>query len=99
MEIASRRKSIDRMDRELVRLLNQRIAAAIEIGRIKKAGGLPLRDAQRERQIVCRAKRVNGGPLDRHTLESFFKWLLAESRRQTARALNGQMRRNGRTKP
>jgi len=99
MEIASRRKSIDRMDRELVRLLNQRIAIAIEVGRIKKLSGLPLRDVQRERQILQRAKQVNRGPLDRQTLESFFKWLLAESRRQTARALNGHVRRNERTRP
>ncbi|MCL5287820.1 MAG: chorismate mutase [Acidobacteria bacterium] len=90
MEVARRRKRIDAADRALVRLLNQRMRMSIDIGRLKQSRGLPLYDAAREREILRRARRANGGPLDRRALHRFYQWLLAESRRITSRALRTQ---------
>lgn len=83
------RRQIDAVDRELVRLLNKRMRMSIRVGHMKKACGMPLFDKAREREIYRQAARTNGGPLDRQTLTGFYRWLLAQSRRQTRRALNG----------
>lgn len=83
------RRQIDEIDRELVRLLNKRMRMSIRVGHMKKACGMPLFDKAREREIYRQAARTNGGPLDQQTLTGFYRWLLAQSRRQTRRALNG----------
>jgi len=94
MGISAHRKRIDDMDRQLVRLLNRRIRTAIQIGHMKKANGLPLRDLLREKEILRRARRSNAGPLGPRAVETLFRWLLAESRRQASRALAARQARS-----
>lgn len=89
MDVLRSRRCIDAADRALVRLLNQRIKLSIRIGRLKRAHGLPLFDPQRERDILRRARRTNGGPLDARALRAVYRALLGESRRLTRRALKG----------
>ncbi|MGH9815170.1 MAG: chorismate mutase [Candidatus Acidiferrales bacterium] len=83
------RRQIDAVDRALVRLLNRRMGLSIRVGHLKKICGMPLFDKAREREIFRQAALTNGGPLDRRTLIGFYRWLLAQSRRQTRRALIG----------
>lgn len=59
------RTEIDRIDDELVRLLNARARCALEVGRIKHASGAlgDLYRADREAQVLRRARELNTGPL------------------------------------
>jgi chorismate mutase/prephenate dehydratase len=59
------REEIDRIDRELVRLLNARARCALEVGRIKRESGADgdLYRAEREAQVLRRARELNPGPL------------------------------------
>ncbi|MGE3772044.1 MAG: prephenate dehydratase [Gammaproteobacteria bacterium] len=59
------RDEIDRIDRELVRLLNERAKCALEVGRIKQTAGAhgDLYRADREAQVLRRARQLNAGPL------------------------------------
>ncbi len=75
------RAEIDRLDAELVRLLNRRVGLALEIGRLKKAAGLPVLAPGREHLIVRRAVEVNEGPLDRLGVEKILQAIIRESRR------------------
>lgn len=75
------RKSIDLLDTELVRLLNQRAQIASELARVKLARGLPIHDLRREQEILDRICRQNEGPLDSQALISIFRSILRESRR------------------
>jgi len=75
------RDEIDALDAELLGLLNRRAELALEVGRRKVGAGLPLRDPKRERRILERAARENGGPLGRAAVERLFRAILAESRR------------------
>lgn len=56
------RRQIDRLDDRLLNLLVQRLLLARELGLIKRQAGLPLRDAERERQLLERLSR-NGTTL------------------------------------
>ena len=57
MTIDELRQEIDRLDSELLRLINQRADFALKIGEIKKALGLPVYDPAREKKIFQQMKR------------------------------------------
>lgn len=59
------RAEIDAIDAELLRLINARARCAIEIGRIKRAGGATtsLYRAEREAAVLRRVRDNNPGPL------------------------------------
>ena len=50
------RGEIDRVDTELVRLLNERLRLVDAIGAIKRARGLPVRDEAREAELLARIR-------------------------------------------
>ena len=59
------RTRIDEIDRELLRLLNQRAECALEVARIKHDAGLgtDLYRPEREAQVLRRIRSLNPGPL------------------------------------
>ena len=46
------RNRIDVIDDQLVRLLNVRVACAVEVGRLKHEAGLPIYQPEREAQVL-----------------------------------------------
>jgi len=76
MEISDWRKKIDAIDPELVRLLNERAAAAIEIGRIKRNTEMPIREHDRERDVLRNISRANKGPLSNTDLHFIFESIM-----------------------
>ncbi|MDZ7822182.1 MAG: chorismate mutase [Candidatus Marinimicrobia bacterium] len=52
------RKKIDKIDKKLLQLLDERMELAEEIGRIKKARSLPVLDALREEELVKKLKAL-----------------------------------------
>jgi len=75
------RKRIDTIDDQLSRLLNSRSACAVEIGKIKRALGLPVYSPEREAEILERVSRENPGPLDHTAVRRIFERIIDESRR------------------
>lgn len=63
MDISDWRKQIDEIDRKLVELLSQRARAAHEIGKLKRAAGMPIYEPDRERTVFSRVREANQGPL------------------------------------
>jgi len=63
MDIADWRKKIDELDRRLVELLNERAAAAQEIGRLKRNTKMPIYEPDREKVIFENVCKANRGPL------------------------------------
>ena len=53
---------IDRIDKELVELLNRRSEVAVQIGQIKQAQGLDIWSPSREEEVVARAIAASRGP-------------------------------------
>jgi chorismate mutase len=74
------RDEIDRIDEQLVRLLNERSQCAIEIGRIKRDAGLAIYSPSREKQVIEHVTSVNGGPLDADAMRRLFERIIDESR-------------------
>jgi|RhiMetdeSRZDD1v2_1073273.scaffolds.fasta_scaffold633550_2 chorismate mutase len=80
-EIDAWRRRIDAIDEQLMGLLNSRSACAVEIGRIKRALGLPVYSPEREAWILDRVMRENPGPLDATAVRRVFERIIDESRR------------------
>lgn len=89
-EVVAWRRRIDSIDEQLMRLLNSRSACAVEIGRIKRALGLPIYSPEREAWILERVMRENPGPLDPLAVRRVFERIIDESRRLERLAAEGE---------
>jgi chorismate mutase len=81
LKIEDWRDEIDRLDEQLVKLLNARSQCAIELGRIKRELGLAIYSPDREREVITHVMGINPGPLDRDAVRRLFERIIDESRR------------------
>lgn len=80
-EVRRLRRRIDALDRRIVRLLNERSQLAVEIGHRKRAARQPVRDGEREREVLLRVAMANDGPLSQSDLLALYRKLISVSRR------------------
>ena len=85
-ELRTLRERIDALDRRIVELLNERARLALEVGETKMATRQPIRDAEREREVLLRVTMGNGGPLPQADLLALYRRLIASTRRLEADA-------------
>lgn len=71
------RAEIDRLDEEIVGLLNARASLALEIGRLKAAENRLPYAPEREIAIYKRLSAVNQGPLPLETLKAIYRELMS----------------------
>ncbi|MCJ7771723.1 MAG: prephenate dehydratase [Desulfobacterales bacterium] len=74
------RKSIDKIDDEILELISRRLLCVKEIGEIKKEKGDPILDISREKKILDRLLSKNEGELNDRALQYIFKEIIAASR-------------------
>ncbi len=72
------RHEIDRIDDELLRLLNERAAIALRVGAVKRRNDTSLCDPRREIEVLTRLSAQNSGPLDEQSLTSIFQRVIDE---------------------
>jgi chorismate mutase/prephenate dehydratase len=78
--LAALRAQIDRIDRELVGLMNARAEVARQIGHIKKSSGQETYDPSREEMVLERVTATNQGPLSADSLKAVYRELISGSR-------------------
>jgi chorismate mutase len=76
MDISDWRKKIDELDRKLTALLNERAAAAIEIGRLKRNTSLPIYEPDREREVIANVQKISTGPLPERDLAQIYERIM-----------------------
>ncbi|MGH9669030.1 MAG: chorismate mutase [Terriglobales bacterium] len=81
MDIAGWRRKLDKLDRKLVRMLNQRARAAQEIGRLKARTAMPIYEPKREEAVFENVLSVNRGPFPDHELKRVFEEIIGVMRR------------------
>ena len=74
------RTQIDVVDRDIVRLLNERMRVVEDIGRIKRQAGLPIYEPKRESEVFANVIASNGGPLPPDGLRRVFERIIDEAR-------------------
>jgi 3-deoxy-7-phosphoheptulonate synthase len=86
--IPSLRDEIDRVDRELIKLVARRLHGSVEIARIKAKKGFEMRSPDREKELIEEAV-ADGAALgvDREYIENLMNLVLTHSRAAQRRAL------------
>jgi chorismate mutase/prephenate dehydratase len=80
VNVAALRTRIDRLDKELVKLMNERAQLAVEIGRAKSVEGQAAYLPSREEEVLTQIAAVNRGPLAERTLRAVFNELICGAR-------------------
>lgn len=94
-EINNPRAEIDRIDSEILRLLNERAEIALRVGLAKKSGDAALCDSAREREVLNRLKQENTGPFDERGISSIFQRIIDESLQLQQKTYNESAKRSG----
>lgn len=84
MTIEELRSRIDVIDDQLVRLLNVRVACALEVGRLKHEAGLPIYQPERESLVLAKVRQSAtelSGPLTAEAVVRIFERVIDEARR------------------
>jgi monofunctional chorismate mutase len=80
-EIEELRGEIDEIDKKIVRLLCRRFEVVGRIARAKRALGVAVEDAERERDVLENCIRAAGDALDEDFIEKFTALVLEQSKR------------------
>ena len=74
------RDRIDALDAQLIALLNQRAAVALEVGEVKKHYNAPVFRPEREQQVIARLQGMSDGPLASEHISAIWREIMAASR-------------------
>lgn len=77
MNLDELRKRIDVLDQDLVRVLNERIRAAMEIGHLKQESGEEIYVPAREKAVLDRVMSLNKGPLEDESLCAIYREIMS----------------------
>lgn len=75
-QIQQHRDEIDRIDREIIKLLNERAGHSIAIRFLKPGANMQLFDPVREEQIYQKLIAINEGPMQEDNLREIYATLL-----------------------
>lgn len=73
------REKVDRVDHQIVSLLNERARLIVDIGKVKREAGIPIYAPHREQEVLRRVLAANQGPLPDRTMEAVYRELMSGS--------------------
>ena len=79
MNIPEHRKAIDKLDAQIVRLLNERTGHVLAIGQIKMAAGEEIYAPHRERAVLNRLSKLNQGPMTNESLHAVYREVMSSA--------------------
>src|SRR5256712_10798047 len=79
MNIPDHRKAIDKLDGQIVKLLNERTKHVLAIGEIKRKVGEEIYAPHRERAVFHRICRLNPGPMTNESLRAIYREIMSSA--------------------
>src|SRR5246127_1534435 len=74
------RTNIDKLDLQILRLINERAGLAAEIGKVKNDHGTEVFSPAREEEVLQNVLDANKGPLDPNTVRAVYREIMSGSR-------------------
>lgn len=74
------RANIDKLDLQILKLINERAELASEIGKVKNDHGAEVFSPAREEEVFHNVLEANKGPLDSSTIRAVFREIMSGSR-------------------
>lgn len=78
--LKSLRANIDKLDLQILKLINERAELAAEIGHVKNDHGAEVFSPAREEEVLTNVLEANKGPLDAGTVRAVFREIMSGSR-------------------
>src|SRR5437870_3475040 len=78
--LRSLRTQIDKLDGQILKLVNERASVAAEIGKVKNDHGSEVFSPAREEEVLQHVLEANKGPLDETTVRAVFREIMSGSR-------------------
>ena len=79
MEINKLRKTVDSIDSQVVKLLNQRAKVILGIGKLKEKTSSSIYVPEREKEVYRKLVTKNSGPLSSNSLKAIFREIMSSS--------------------
>lgn len=79
MNIPEHRKAIDKLDAQIVKLLNERTKHVLRIGELKLKAGEEIYVPHRERAVLDRVCKLNGGPITNEALRAIYREVMSSA--------------------
>jgi chorismate mutase / prephenate dehydratase len=79
MNITEHRKAIDKLDAQIVKLLNERTQHVLKIGEYKLKVGEEIYAPHRERAVLQRVCRLNAGPITNESLRAIYREIMSSA--------------------
>jgi len=79
MSIPGHRQAIDKLDAQLIKLLNERTRHVLAIGEIKMKAGQEIYAPHRERAVLNRVCRLNQGPITNESLQAIYREIMSSA--------------------
>lgn len=79
-DLAPLRTKIDKIDRRILELINQRLEVGRAVGNIKKKTGAQILDRNREQSVIDKLLKINQGPATEQLLRYFFDVIITATR-------------------
>jgi chorismate mutase / prephenate dehydratase len=79
MSIPEHRQAIDKLDAQIVKLLNDRTRHVLAIGEIKRKAGQEIYAPHREKAVLARLSRLNQGPLRNESLHAIYREIMSSA--------------------
>src|ERR1700675_1434155 len=79
MNIPEHRKAIDKLDTQIVKLLNERTRHVLRIGDIKLKAGEEIYAPHRERAVLQRICKSNRGPITDESLRAIYREIMSSA--------------------
>src|SRR3989475_4481644 len=79
MNIPEHRKAIDKLDEQIVTLLNERTRHVLEIGSIKLKAGEEIYAPHRELAVLQRLCKLNPGPISDESLRAIYREVMSSA--------------------
>ena len=77
MDLQAIREQIDQLDGQLVKLLNERLTLAAEIGKLKRSQGGQIYVAEREDAVLRKVTAQNQGPIKQQALRAIYREIMS----------------------
>jgi len=79
MNLKKLRRSIDKLDKDILRLLNERAGVTGRIGAIKNKKGLSIYSPNREKEVYQKLAEMNKGPLDGGSVKAIYREIMSSA--------------------
>jgi len=79
MNIPEHRKSIDKLDEQIIKLLNERTRHVLEIGSMKLKAGEEIYAPHRELAVLQRICKLNAGPISNESLMAIYREIMSSA--------------------